>query len=98
MTKSIRACTLSKLLAFTELTTFSVIAISGDKLPTIDFGWIVILRMDGFMACTTADLLLALQLVTVRATSEERQISSRDVLLIESIVAIFGSTNANVSD
>ena len=45
-------------------------------MPTIVFGWIVMLRSDGLQTCTRADLVLVHQFVAVLATIKERQISS----------------------
>ena len=44
------------------------IAVTGDKVPTIVSGWIIMLRSDGFATWMTANLVFSFQIVTVRAT------------------------------
>ena len=67
-------------------------------MPTIVFGLVIILRSDGFATCTTANLVLALQLIRFQATVKELHVSYWDVSSLAAVVAIFGSTRANVSD
>ena len=65
--------------------------------PTTVFGWIVMLRPGGLQTCTRAELVLIHQCVTVLATIKECQVSSWNMSLMVSSVAIFGSISANVS-
>ena len=55
------------------------------------------LGSDVLQTCTRADLVLGHQFVNVLAKIKKHQISSWGMSLIVSAVAMFGSTNANVS-
>ena len=52
------------------------IAVTGDMVPTIVFGFGIIDRSDGLPICTEAELVELHQYVTVRAIINDCQISS----------------------
>ena len=67
--KSIRAYELSEWLCMMEIAVRGEIAVTGDMVPTIVFGFSTIDRSEGLPICTKAELVLLIHhLVTVLAT------------------------------
>ena len=94
--KSIRACELFEQLCVMALAVRGEIAVTGDMVPTIVFGFSIIDQWDGFPICTRAELVELHQCVTVRTIINDCQISSCGMPSSVLADAILGSISANV--